>query len=254
MASMTTSTVAAAAVPAGLRTDLLESSIRSSPSNVLMGHKKMATAQRRTTVVARASSSEESQVWSVARNAAAAAALALVLSASPVEAKDNNAFLGFPDNAAGEASRNILGDAKKKADDSFAEAQKTGLETTGQAASAGQAPPAISQVDPNAEEASDSIGDAIAAKADAAADLAPGTGQQNGKTGVNPIAKAFATPTRGLGDKAGENEARAGNLLAKKDDLPGNDQTYRQNTGVSESIYNTFKEAGEGRDIDQGRK
>lgn len=40
----------------------------------------------------------------------------------------------------------------------------------------------------------------------AAADLAPGTGQQNGKTGVNPIAKAFATPTRGLGDKAGENE------------------------------------------------
>jgi hypothetical protein len=251
MASMTTSTVAAA-VPAGLRTELLESSIRSAPSNVLMGHKKMATAQRRTTVVARASSSEES--WNVAKSAAAAAALALVLSASPVEAKDGNAFLGFPDNAAGEASRNILGDAKKKADDSFAEAQKTGLETTGQAASAGQAPPAISQVDPNAEEASDSIGDAIAAKADAAADLAPGTGQQNGKKGVNPIEKAFATPTRGLGDKAGENEARAGNLLAKKDDLPGNDQTYRQNTGVSESIYNTFKEAGEGRDIDQGRK
>lgn len=253
MASMTTSTVAAA-VPAGLRTELLESSIRSAPSNVLMGHKKMATAQRRSTVVARASSSEESS-WNVAKGAAAAAALALVLSASPVQAGEGKgAFLAFPDNEAGEASRNILSDAKKKADDSFAEAQKTGLETTGQAASAGQAPPAISQVDPNADEASDSVGDAIAARADAAADLAPGTGQQNGKTGVNPIAKAFATPTRGLGDKAGENEGRAGNLLAKKNDLPGDDQTYRQNTGVSESIYNTFKEAGEGRDIDQGRK
>lgn len=63
-------------------------------------------------------------------------------------------------------SRNILGDAKKKADESFAEAQKTGKETTGQAASAGEAQPAISQVDPNADEASDSIGDAIAARAD----------------------------------------------------------------------------------------
>lgn len=88
----------------------------------------------------------------------------------------------------------------------------------------------------------------------AAADLAPGTGQQNGKTGVNPIAKAFATPTRGLGDKEGENEARAGNLLAKKDDLPGNDQTYRQNTGISEGIYNAFKSAGEGRDAGVGTK
>jgi hypothetical protein len=52
-------------------------------------------------------------------------------------------------------SRQILGGAKKKSEDSFAEAQKTGKETTGQAASAGDAP-----------EASDSIGDSIAAKAD----------------------------------------------------------------------------------------
>lgn len=63
-------------------------------------------------------------------------------------------------------SRQILGGAKKKADDSFAEAQKTGKETTGQAASAGAAAPAISQVNPNAEEATDTIGDSIAAKAD----------------------------------------------------------------------------------------
>jgi hypothetical protein len=63
-------------------------------------------------------------------------------------------------------SRQILGGAKKKSEDSFAEAQKTGKETTGQAASAGDAQPAISQVDPSAPEASDSIGDSIAAKAD----------------------------------------------------------------------------------------
>lgn len=112
--------------------------------------------------------------WNVAKGAAAAAALALVLSASPVQANEGKgAFLAFPDNAAGEASRNILSDAKKKADDSFAEAQKTGLETTGQAASAGQAPPAISQVDPNAEEASDSVGDAIATRADVSLHLPP---------------------------------------------------------------------------------
>jgi len=59
-----------------------------------------------------------------------------------------------------------LESAKKKGDASFAEAQKTGAETTGQAASAGDAPPAISQVNPSAPEASDSIGDSIAAKAD----------------------------------------------------------------------------------------
>ena len=88
----------------------------------------------------------------------------------------------------------------------------------------------------------------------AAADSAPGTSQQTGKKGVNPIEKAFATPTRGLGDKEGENEARAGNLLAKKDDLPGNDQTYKQNTGISEGIYKAFKSAGEGRDAGVGTK
>lgn len=248
--------VAAVVPAASLRTDLV-SSVRSCPasSNVLTGHKKAGAVATRQSVVARASASEqEGQSWNVAKSAAAAAAIALVLSASPVQAKEDNAFLKFPDNAAGEASRNILGDAKKKSDESFAEAQKTGKETTGQAASAGEAQPAISQVDPNAPEASDSIGDAIAAKADAAADLAPGTGQQNGKKGVNPIEKAFATPTRGLGDKEGENEARAGNLLAKKDDLPGNDQTYRQNTGISEGIYKAFKSAGEGRDAGVGTK
>jgi hypothetical protein len=42
-------------------------------------------------------------VWSGAKTAAAAAAIALVLSASPVQAKDGDAFLKFPDNAAGEA-------------------------------------------------------------------------------------------------------------------------------------------------------
>lgn len=255
MASMS-AVAAVAAVPAGLRTEL-ESSIRScpAPSNVLMGQRRASAVSSRRSVVARASASEqEGQIWNAAKYAAAAAAISLVLSASPVQAKEGNAFLKFPDNSAGEASRQILGDAKKKSDDSFAEAQKTGKETTGQAASAGDAPPAISQVDPNAEEASDKIGDSIATKADAAADLAPGTGQQNGKKGVNPIEKAFATPTRGLGDKKGENEARAGNLLVKKDDLPGNDQTYRQNTGISEGIYKAFKAAGEGRDAGVGTK
>lgn len=63
-------------------------------------------------------------------------------------------------------SRNILSSAKKNADESFAEAQKTGKETTGQAASAGQASPAISQVDPNAEEAANPMADAVAARAD----------------------------------------------------------------------------------------
>lgn len=63
-------------------------------------------------------------------------------------------------------SKSILSEAKKKASESFSEAQKTGKETTGQAASAGDAQPAISQVDPSAEEASDPVGDAIAAKAD----------------------------------------------------------------------------------------
>lgn len=213
-----------------------------------------ATSSRRSVVVQASSSEQESQAWNVAKSAAAAAAVSLMLSASPVEAKEDNAFLSFPDNEAGEASQRILGDAKRKGDESFAEAQKTGMEITGQAASAGEAQPAISQVDPNAPEASDKIGDAIAARADAAADLAPGTGQQNGKKGVNPIAKAFATPTRGLGDKASENEGRLSRNKEKQNNLPGDEQTYRQNTGISESIYNTFKAAGEGRDANVGMK
>jgi len=247
-------TVASVPAAAGLRIESssLESSIRSSPSSVLMGQRKAAAhaPTRRGAVVVRASGSEqESQAWNVAKGAVAAAAIALVLNASPAQA----AFPKFPDNSAGEASRNILGGAKAKGDASFAEAQKTGKETTGQAASAGDADPAISQVNPNAEEASDSIGDSIASKADAAADRATGTSQQ-AKKGVNPIEKAFATPTRGLGDKAGETEARASDLVAKKGDLPGNDQTYNQNTGVSEGIYNSFKAAGEGRDAGVGVK
>lgn len=246
-------TVAAVPAAAGLRIESssLESSIKSSPS-VLMGQRKAAghVSTRRGAVVVRASGSEQdSQVWNVAKGAAAAAAIALVLSASPAQA----AFPKFPDNAAGEASRNILGAAKAKGDASFAEAQRTGKETTGQAASAGDADPAISQVNPNAEEASDSVGNAIASKADAAADRAPGTSQQ-GKKGVNPIEKAFATPTRGLGDKTGETESRVSDLVAKKGDLPGNDQTYNQNTGISEGIFKSFKAAGEGRDAGVGVK
>jgi len=218
-----------------------------------MGQRKAAAhgPTRRGAAVVRASASEqESQGWNVAKGAAAAAAIALtVLSASPAQA----AFPKFPDNSAGEASRNILGAAKKKGDASFAEAQKTGKETTGQAASAGDADPAISQVNPNAEEASDSIGNSIASKADSAADLAPGTSQQ-AKKGVNAVEKAFATPTRGLGDKQGETEARASDLFAKKDNLPGDDETIKQSTGVSDGIYNSFKAAGEGRDAGVGVK
>jgi hypothetical protein len=222
----------------------------------LGAQKKLAVASKQSGVVRASAQDQES--WTGAKSAAAAAAIALVLSASPVQAKEGSGIFGlkFPDNQAGEASRNILSESKKKADESFAEAQKTGKETTGQAASAGEAQPAISQVDPNAPEASDSIGDSIASRADAAADLAPGSGQQKGRTGPNPIAKSFATPTRGLGDKEGENETNARNFVgqAKKPELPGNDQTYRQNTGISESIYNTFKSAGEGRDAGVGTK
>jgi len=252
MASMSVAT--AAAVPTGLRTDL-ESSVRScpAPSNVLMGQKRMTTPSSRRSSVARASA-QESQAWNVAKTAAAAAAISLALNATPVQAADPNAFLNFPDNGAGAAARDILGDAKKKADDSFAEAQRTGKETTGQAASAGQAQPAISQVDPNAEEASDAVGDAIASKADAAAELAPVTGQQNGKKGVNPIEKAFATPTRGLGDKAGENEARISNIGQKKNDLPGVENSIGQKPGIIQGIYDSFKSAGEGRDANVGTK
>lgn len=55
-------------------------------------------------VVARAShGQEEGQVWKVAKSAAAAAAIALILNASPAQAADPNAFLSFPDNEAGEA-------------------------------------------------------------------------------------------------------------------------------------------------------
>jgi len=199
MASMSAVVSVAAMPAASLRKDM-ESSVRSSSSTpyVLMGLKKGGVVSTRQSGVARASASEqEGQSWNVAKSAAAAAAIALVLSASPVQAKDDNAFLKFPDNAAGEASRNILGDAKKKADESFAEAQKTGKETTGQAASAGEAQPAISQVDPNADEASDSIGDAIAARADAAADLAPGTGQQKRKDGSEPNCEGVRHPNSG---------------------------------------------------------
>lgn len=51
----------------------------------------------------RALEMQESQAWNVAKSAAAAAAVSLMLSASPVEAKEDNAFLSFPDNEAGEA-------------------------------------------------------------------------------------------------------------------------------------------------------
>jgi len=45
---------------------------------------------------------QESHVWNVAKGAAAAAAIALVLSASPAQA----AFPKFPDNSAGQAVSN----------------------------------------------------------------------------------------------------------------------------------------------------
>lgn len=47
---------------------------------------------------------QNNQVWNVAKNAAAAAAISLGLSGSPaVLAKEPNAFPKFPDNGAGEA-------------------------------------------------------------------------------------------------------------------------------------------------------
>ena len=50
---------------------------------------------------------QEGQFWNAAKNAAAAAAISLALSASPVQAKEGNAFLKFPDNTAGEAVRHL---------------------------------------------------------------------------------------------------------------------------------------------------
>jgi len=46
---------------------------------------------------------QENQVWNVAKGAAAAAAISLVLSASPVQARESNAFPKFPNNAAADA-------------------------------------------------------------------------------------------------------------------------------------------------------
>jgi len=63
--------------------------------------------------------------------------------------------------------------------------------------------------------------------------------------------KAFATPTRGLGDKAGKIESRAGSLPVK-DTLPRNNKPYKQGTGIADRIYNSFKAAGEGRDAGVG--
>jgi hypothetical protein len=66
-------------------------------------------------------------------------------------------------------ARNILQGAKDKADQAFSEAQKTGNETTGQARSGADGPsplPAISQVSPDAPEASDPYADKVASRAD----------------------------------------------------------------------------------------
>lgn len=61
MASMTSVVATLAAVPAGLRTESLDSSIQSSSSTVLMGQRKAAApvSIRRSTVAARASASEQ---------------------------------------------------------------------------------------------------------------------------------------------------------------------------------------------------
>lgn len=103
MASMTT----LASLPAahtGLRTDVEKSFGSSSSSSQSLLAQRSAVTKSSRSVVARAShGQEEGQVWKVAKSAAAAAAIALVLNASPAQAADPNAFLSFPDNAAGEA-------------------------------------------------------------------------------------------------------------------------------------------------------
>lgn len=104
MASMTT-LASLPAVHAGLRTDVEKSFASSSSSSLqsLLAQRSAVTKSSRS-VVARAShGQEEAPVWKVAKSAAAAAAISLVLNASPVQAADPNAFLSFPDNAAGEA-------------------------------------------------------------------------------------------------------------------------------------------------------
>lgn len=72
---------------------------------------------------------------------------------------------------------------------------------------------------------------------------------------MNPLEKAFATPTRGLGDKAGENEARFSSLEQKNaNKLPGEGTSLGQKPGIIEKIKDTFKSAGEGRDAGVGLK
>ena len=103
MASMTT-LASLPAVHTGLRTDVEKSFGSSSSSSQSLLAQRSAVTKSSRSVVARAShGQEEGQVWKVAKSAAAAAAIALVLNASPAQAADPNAFLSFPDNAAGEA-------------------------------------------------------------------------------------------------------------------------------------------------------
>ena len=102
MASMTT-LASLPAVHTGLRTDVEKSFASSSSSQSLLAQRSAVSKSSRSVVTRASHGQEEGQGWKVAKSAAAAAAISLVLNASPAQAADPNAFLSFPDNAAGEA-------------------------------------------------------------------------------------------------------------------------------------------------------
>ncbi|KAG6545173.1 hypothetical protein Mapa_013285 [Marchantia paleacea] len=191
------------------------------------------------------------------KKVAAAAAAALLLSGSVADATfaiTGNASLGSitelsSDNPLGSAE-DILNKAKQVGNDNFAQAQRTGAETLGETASAPAetAPPAISQLNLKDEGTSTPNSDAIAARADFASENAPGTSQQEGKA-LNPIEKAFATPTRGIGDKLGENVAQLSNRDEKnKNEIPGQGTSGDSSPGVFEGLFSTLRESAGNRD------
>ncbi|KAL2653811.1 hypothetical protein R1flu_021939 [Riccia fluitans] len=186
------------------------------------------------------------------KKAGAAAAAALLLSGAVADM--SLALIGgststptVGDNNPLGSAEEILNKAKEVGNDNFAEAQRKGVETVGETASAPPetAPPAISQVTPDGDEASEPIADAIAARADISAQNS-GTKQQQG-IATNPIEKAFATPTRGIGDKEGENVAQISNRDKFKNDIPGQGKSGER-PGIFDGLFGRLRDSASNRD------
>ncbi|KAL3685812.1 hypothetical protein R1sor_003834 [Riccia sorocarpa] len=189
------------------------------------------------------------------KKAGAAAAAALLLSGAVADVSlaqiggsTSSPTMGA-DNPIGSAEE-ILNKAKQVGNENFAEAQRKGVETVGETASASPetAPPAISQVVPDGDEASEPTADAIAARADLSAQES-GTKQQQG-IATNPIEKNFATPTRGIGDKEGENVAQISNRDKFKNEIPGQGTSGEKPIPSSpfDGIFDRLRESASNRD------